>query len=165
MAHKFKTSMHRTRSPSMDFTYEKTDSKGEVTKHKHKTKTQQHLQKSTDVNYIVARCLKTGTPLPANPTPHYADYSSVPDYKEAQNILIIAKQKFSLLPAEIRSKFHNEPSEMLEFVHNPENKEECQELGLLPKPPGVYLDPKTITPKVEPKVDDPKSTEDPKETS
>lgn len=135
MVHKFKTSMHRKRSPAMTFTYTKTDQAGNKTIHKHKTKTQQHLQKSTDVNYIVARCTQTNVPLPTNTAPNYEDYSKVPDYKAAMNLTIIANERFALLPAEIRSKFRNDPTEMLEFVHNPDNKEECEKLGLLPQPP------------------------------
>ena len=37
------------------------------------------------------------------------------------------------LPAKIRRRFDNDPTAFIEFVQNPSNKSEMEELGILPK--------------------------------
>ena len=41
---------------------------------------------------------------------------------------------FDNLPSDVRNRFNNNPAQLLDFVADPENKEEAIELGLLPKP-------------------------------
>ena len=66
----------------------------------------------------------------ANGTPSYGDFSSVLEFQQAQNILIEAQDAFDALPASLRKRFDNDPAVMLEFIENPDNREEAEKLGL-----------------------------------
>lgn len=61
----------------------------------------------------------------------YGDFADAPDYLTAQIIILEANEAFMSLPAHIRTKFDNDPAAFLDFVHNPDNKEEMRNLGLL----------------------------------
>jgi len=60
----------------------------------------------------------------------YADFSEAPDYLEAQNVLLRAKNQFDALPSKIRAQFDNDPQQFLQFVHDPKNGKELLRLGL-----------------------------------
>ncbi len=89
----------------------------------------------TNINDIVRKYQKTGVlPEPVS-NGVYGDFSTATDYHDAQNRLIAAKDQFMALPADVRSLFDNDPGHMFEFVNDPENAEECREIGLLPQLP------------------------------
>lgn len=95
---------------------------------------QQHFKDECDVNNILRKYESTGLVTHvANGTPSYGDFSSVLDYQQAQNILIEAQDAFVALPASLRKRFDNDPSLMLQFIENPDNREEAEKLGLLAK--------------------------------
>lgn len=102
------------------------------------SRTQQHFGKDANVNTIMKKYGKSGllTDPTIKPTrePFYGDFSSVPTFMDAQNKMVDVKNWFNTLPPEIRSKFNNNPFECQAWIINPENKEDAQELGLLPKP-------------------------------
>lgn len=116
-----------------------------------KSKTQQHFKKSADINNIMKRALKTGViGNPATATqrqPTYGDFTSVPDYKTCLNAVIQMETDFNRLPAKIRSRFENNPEQLLMFLNDKNNLHEAIELGLVPKPEPVEPAP---TPPVEP---------------
>lgn len=99
------------------------------------TMAQQHFKDECDVNNILRKYEATGlvTHL-ANGTPSYGDFSSVLDFQQAQNLLIEAQDAFDALPASLRKRFDNDPAVMLEFIENPDNREEAERLGLVSKP-------------------------------
>jgi phage internal scaffolding protein len=76
--------------------------------------------------------MKTGE-LPTPRQGFYADVSEVPDLTQALNIVQQAQQAFDSLPAKIRYEFHNDPSQLLKFISDPQNKERAIELGLIEK--------------------------------
>ncbi len=92
--------------------------------------TKKSFQKECDINEIMARFQKKGI------IDHYAkhgpEYMDIPEieYQDALNIVIRAQNTFDDLPATIRKKFNNDPSEFLSFVQDEENIEEMRELGL-----------------------------------
>lgn len=95
---------------------------------------QQHFKDECDVNNILRKYESTGLVTHvANGTPSYGDFSSVLEFQEAQNILIEAQDAFDALPASLRKRFDNDPALMLEFIENPDNREEAEKLGLLNK--------------------------------
>lgn len=96
--------------------------------------TKQSDKDKCDINKIIAKYEKTGM-LPINKNQAlYADFSELPDYNEALNIVIKAEQQFMELPASIRDKFNNSPEQMLEFMSDEKNYDEAVSLGLaLPK--------------------------------
>jgi len=95
--------------------------------------TNQSDKDSTDINIIMKRYEKTGliTDLLGNQrTPHYGDFSEVGDFHQLQNTLAKVTQAFSVLPAEVRSKFNNDPAEIIEFLNDENNDAEALKLGL-----------------------------------
>ena len=95
------------------------------------TRAQQHHKDECDINVILERFGKTGQ-LPVNAiSGTYGDFSGVHDYHTALNTLIASKSEFEALPANIRKKFANEPSNLIEFLNDPKNKDEAIELGLV----------------------------------
>jgi len=95
------------------------------------TRAQQHHKDECDINVILERFGKTGH-LPVNAiSGTYGDFSGVHDYHTALNTLIAAESEFDSLPAQIRKKFANEPSNLIEFLNDPKNKDEAIQLGLV----------------------------------
>lgn len=94
------------------------------------SRTKQEFAAECDLNTIMARYTQTGE-LPAGMVGTYGDFSEVPDYLEAQIIIARADAQFSALPAEVRARFENDPAKFLDFVHDPDNLEELQKLGML----------------------------------
>lgn len=67
--------------------------------------------------------------------PIYGDFSQLPDFQEAQTMVARTKEYFDGLPSDIRARFHNDSSEFVSFVGNPNNAEEAVKLGILEKMP------------------------------
>nr|QJB19687.1 MAG: internal scaffolding protein [Microvirus sp.] len=104
--------------------------------------TQQQFKDECDINRIVSRIMKTGVMPGTDTQALYGDFSSVPDLLEAQNTIIRAEAQFMALDAKTRARFHNDPAEFLDFVHQPENLSEMVKLGIAnpPKaPPATEL--------------------------
>ena len=95
------------------------------------TRTQQHHKDECDINVILERFGKTGQ-MPVNAiSGTYGDFSGVHDYHTAMNALIAAESEFAALPAQIRNKFANDPSNLVKFLDNPDNRAEAEKLGLI----------------------------------
>ena len=95
------------------------------------TRTQQHHKDECDINVILERFGKTGQ-VPVNAiSGQYGDFSGVHDYHTALNAIIASESEFAALPAQIRSRFQNDPSNLIEFLDNPVNKAEAESLGLI----------------------------------
>lgn len=62
---------------------------------------------------------------------NYGDFTNVQDYHTSLNEIIRAQDMFMSLPSQLRNRFDNDPSLFLEFVGNPDNREEMKRLGLL----------------------------------
>jgi len=96
------------------------------------TKAQQHFKEECDINYVLnnfgVTALST-TPL----TPRYGDFSDVVDYHSALNAVIAAEDSFMALPANIRTRFENDPANLIDFLENPANREEAEKLGIVTK--------------------------------
>jgi len=95
------------------------------------TRTQQHFKDETDINNILRQFNITGQLPTKAMSPRYGDFSGIGDYHSALNQVIAAEGEFMTLPAQLRARFDNDPQELIEFLNNPENKEEATKLGLL----------------------------------
>lgn len=97
--------------------------------------TMQSFTEDADLNVIAKRYGIDGQiPVaPINPA-MYGDFSDAPDLREALDRTRDAKNKFMDLPAKLRARFRNDPSELWDFVNDPENWEEALRLGILAKP-------------------------------
>lgn len=62
------------------------------------------------------------------------DFTNVIDFQTVQNMIIEAQHMFDSLPARIRSRFRNSPSELLDFLSDESNRDEARVLGLLNPP-------------------------------
>lgn len=100
--------------------------------------TVQSEKNACDINVLMDRYLNHEIPL-VDPMrmrsgePQFGDFSDIPDLQTAQNKLIEANEMFMELPAKVRKRFDNDPTAFIDFVQNPDNKAEMEELGILPK--------------------------------
>lgn len=107
------------------------------------TLTQAHFAKDADINEIVKRFgVKDGSipPMALNPR-YFGDFENVPDFREALDNIREANDRFAMLPADIRSRFNNNPLDLFAFVENPANDDEAVRLGLLRKIPEPVVPP------------------------
>ncbi len=128
-----------------------------------KSLTKQSMAEETDINQIVAR-LRRGIPIThlGRGEPRWGDFSHSTDLLEAHIAVTSMQQQFDALPAATRTRMENSPFMLLQFMENPENREEAIKLGLFV--PDTEEDPnyaptgkeRTVEPKA-----DPEPTEDP----
>ncbi|QXP08116.1 MAG: internal scaffolding protein [Arizlama microvirus] len=94
--------------------------------------TKQSFSQECDINVIMARFEKTGILSSENAqTPRYGDFSDVIDYDESLRVVMEADEAFMSLPAKVRARFENDPSQLIEFVRDPANVDEAVSLGLM----------------------------------
>ena len=99
------------------------------------TLAQQNFKDECDINHIVRQFGLTGE-LPGKPlSPQYGDFSGVLDYHSAVNAVLAAQDDFMELPAQMRSRFNNDPAQLIDFLSNEENREEATKLGLVAAKP------------------------------
>lgn len=116
------------------------------------SRTRQSEAEACDINAIMRRYEKTGVLPVEGREAFFADVSNMPDYRTALDHVHEARRYFMTLPADVREKFGNDPAGFLDFVADPDNRDEMVELGLLEEDA-------TVVPPVveEPPVEDPKA--------
>jgi Chlamydia-phage Chp2 scaffold (Chlamy_scaf). len=92
----------------------------------------QEFKDDCNLNNIVRKYVQTGQ-LPESIIGTYDDFSDAPDFFAAQLVLARADAQFSAMPAEVRSRFDNDPGEFLEFLSDRANFAEARKMGLLSK--------------------------------
>lgn len=98
---------------------------------------QQHFRDQCNINKIMERYERTGVmagPQGRGGRPMFGDVSMIGDYQNALQTVSDANEAFESLPAEIRKRFDNNPAALVDFVKNPQNRDEAIELGMLPDP-------------------------------
>ena len=101
--------------------------------------TLQSFKDDADINCIIARYENTGVlvdpAVPVSRTPEFGDYSDMPTYQEAQNVLVAANNAFYSLSSKIRERFGNDPASYFQFVQSLEkgsdDYEEAVRLGIV----------------------------------
>lgn len=107
------------------------------------SKTKQSFKEETDINEIVRRFGLTGQ-LPGDGirAPTYGDFTEVVDFHTAMNAVAQARESFDKLPAEVRTRFNNDPGAFVDFCSQPENGPELEKMGLkAPKPAAAGPEP------------------------
>lgn len=101
--------------------------------------TKQEFVEESDINVIMARCLRNGGQLPyaSSVAPVFADVSQIEDYETTVRRIREAEEAFMELPANVRSFFSNDPKNAVAFVKDPANLEKAIELGLAVRREGV----------------------------
>lgn len=96
------------------------------------TLAQQQFKDECDINNIMKRYADTGqlTHL-RNQTGVFADFSEIPDYQGSLNRVLDAQNAFMQLPAEVRTRFRNDPGYLIDFLQDPNNYDEALKLGLV----------------------------------
>lgn len=99
-------------------------------------RTQQQFRDECDINTIVRRFGVTGQlPVPVR-LPTYDDFTQVRDFQSAMQAVRDAEESFAALPSDLRSRFANDPQQLLEFLGDAKNRAEAEKLGLVnPAPP------------------------------
>lgn len=113
-------------------------------------KTRQEFAKETDINGIMKRYNATGQlPALSPAAPVFTDVSAIGDYGDVLRRVSAANDAFASLPAEMRSRFSNEPANLVEFLQDARNYDEGVKLGLLvPRPvePPAPITPTAVKP-------------------
>lgn len=97
------------------------------------SKTEQCHKDSCDINLIVAGALHNpGQLLDKTLKPDvFADFSESLSFTDMANKVCEAKSAFEDLPSDLRSRFKNDPSRLIDFVSNSDNALEAHEIGLI----------------------------------
>lgn len=105
--------------------------------------TQQSFKDDADINVLVRRFGLDKQPLPVEATDprYYGDFTNVPDLRTALELVRDAENRFMDLPAQLRSKFDNNPAKLWHWINDPDNGHEAVRLGLLRAP-----DPEPVQP-------------------
>lgn len=96
--------------------------------------TEQAHRDEVNINTIVRKYHRTGFMPTYGNMPTYGDFSETGTYQEALDQCRAAEQQFMTLPSPIRKRFRNDPGELIQFLSDPENAVEAQELGLVKAP-------------------------------
>ncbi len=106
-----------------------------------KTRTKSEFADEANINNIVKRCMNGAVMPTGNRTPLFGDFTEVADFTSAQTLIAQANAEFEQLPSDVREKFGNNVSDLMDFLDDENNLAEAIELGLAPKPES---EPKTI---------------------
>lgn len=98
------------------------------------SRTEQQHAAEADINYIAERFMRTGQLTVPIHMPEQGDFQDAPDFQTAQNLIVQAKHEFMLMPPKLRSRFQNDPAQLMDFLADPENRDEAIKLGLINKP-------------------------------
>lgn len=107
------------------------------------TRAQQQFLEECDINTIVRRFGVTGELPHVTRQPLEGDFTTVTDYHSAMNLIVQADMSFMELPAEVRTRFENDPGRFVAFCSDPANREEAKKLGIVqggaspPQPPPI----------------------------
>ncbi len=104
-----------------------------------KSKTKQSFKDECDINKIIARHSKTGAISHLNKNNPGYGYATGQDFATAMRTVTDAQNQFNNLSEEIQTRFAGDPGQLLDFVHDPENKAEGAQLGLWPEDPTEAL--------------------------
>lgn len=97
--------------------------------------TVQSFKDETDINNIVARAVSGSDILHVNTrVARYGDFSNIPDYQSALDLVHRAEGMFRELPANVRERFSNDPVKMVNFLQDTANRDEAVKLGLVAAP-------------------------------
>lgn len=92
---------------------------------------QQQFKDDSDINIMIAKGLRYEPD--ETRVPNFVDTTQTIPYYEAVQQVQEAQENFMLLDSKVRRRFNNDPGELLKFLDTPDNREEAEFLGLVPK--------------------------------
>jgi phage internal scaffolding protein len=91
----------------------------------------QSAEEESNINTIVRRFGISGE-LPNDvKMPQSGDFSNIPDFHTAMNIVRKTQEEFLRVPADVRARFGNDPQAFMSFIEDDNNRLEAARLGLL----------------------------------
>lgn len=97
-------------------------------------KTEQSHKTECNINTIVKK-MRSNAYVRLNPkAPVYGDCTNAVDYQTALDKVQAAQGAFMTLPAEVRSRFANNPLNLFAFLDDDKNRDEAIKLGLVDRP-------------------------------
>lgn len=95
----------------------------------------QSAAEEADINTIVRRFNLTGQ-LPTDlAMPQSGDFTNIPDFHSAMNLIRQTQEEFLRIPADIRARFNNDPQSFMAFFEDEKNRDEAIKLGFVVPPP------------------------------
>ncbi len=91
----------------------------------------QSAEEESNINTIVRRFGLTGQLPDQVAMPRTGDFTNIPDFHTAMNMVRQAQEEFLRVPAEVRARFNNDPQAFMQFVEDDSNRDEAAKLGLL----------------------------------
>lgn len=111
------------------------------------TMAKQSFRDECDINTIMSKYQKTGLIDHVQKFQgSYGDFTNTVDYQLSLNQVIEAQDAFDQLPSSVRKRFSNQPSELMAFLSDPDNRDEAVKLGLVPAPPPQPKEPAKARP-------------------
>lgn len=94
------------------------------------SRTKQAFKKECDINFIVSQYERTGEFPYVNPAEaEFGDVTGL-EFRTMVDTVNAAQAAFAALPAEVRSRFGNDPREFVDFCSDKNNADELVRLGL-----------------------------------
>ena len=97
----------------------------------------QSAEEEANINTIVRRFGISGELPNKVAMPVSGDFTNIPDFHTAMNLVRQAQEEFVRVPAEIRARFNNDPGRFMAFFDDPVNYDEALKLGLVNVRPPV----------------------------
>jgi phage internal scaffolding protein len=97
----------------------------------------QSAEEESNINTIVRRFGISGELPNQVAMPQSGDFTNIPDFHTAMNLVRKAQEEFVRIPAEIRARFNNDPGRFMDFFEDPANYDEALKLGLVNARPPV----------------------------
>lgn len=95
------------------------------------TLSQQQFKEQCDINNIIKHYTATGELPLSKKVGQFLDVSNIQDYQTSLQTVFEAQKAFDDLPSSIRSRFENDPTQLVAFIEDDSNHEEALKLGLL----------------------------------
>lgn len=94
-------------------------------------------KEEADINTIVRRFGLTGELPDDVRMPQSGDFTGIPDFHTAMNLVRATQEEFLRVPAAIRDRFGNDPQKLMTFLDDEANRDEARKLGFLKDEPVV----------------------------
>lgn len=91
----------------------------------------QSAEEESNINTIVRRFGITGELPNQLRMPQSGDFTNLPDFHTAMNLVRQAQEEFLRVPADIRARFGNDPQKFMQFFEDESNRDEAIKLGLV----------------------------------
>lgn len=94
--------------------------------------TRQEFVSQVNISNIIKKYVRNGVnPFCITQDAKYGDFTNIPSYQEALELVCAAEDHFLRFPADVRAMFDNDPGKYIDFLNNPENREKAIQLGFV----------------------------------